>query len=226
MTFLLSLYRYLRYNTLVTLLLGAVVGGTLENYIGNLMDRQGLLGPLQLLVLIVVVAMVYRGLLSLIKRILPSPLIALGERPSPRKGLLLFLGGGSRETALKALELHRPQLQYVWFAVTDRTDDIATDLKHILDGWHINCRNIPIEHHYNPAESAQVVHEAVSRAVNVLKFSRKDIICDVTGGTTAMTVGAVKGCLEQQIAMQMTPAQYDETLQRPSALETIELFFS
>ncbi|MCL4863884.1 MAG: hypothetical protein KJZ93_31040, partial [Caldilineaceae bacterium] len=88
--------RQLRYNALLTFTLGAIVGGAVEYYVGNLIDRYSFWAPLSLLLLIVAAALAYRGLSALLRTLRPPPAILMGERPRPAHGLILLLGGGSR----------------------------------------------------------------------------------------------------------------------------------
>jgi hypothetical protein len=144
----------------------------------------------------------------------------MGRRPDPARGLILVLGGGSRDTAPKACEVHQRTLERIWLVVTDRTVAVAGDLERQWAG--MRCHRQAVENHFNPAESAGAVRRAVDHA-RTLGLPAEALICDVTGGTTAMTVGAMRGCLAEGVRMQMVPGGYDEVLKAFKAYEPIEL---
>lgn len=214
--------RQLRYNALLTFTLGAIVGGAVEYYVGNLIDRYSFWAPLSLLLLIVAAALAYRGLSALLRTLRPPPAILMGERPRPAHGLILLLGGGSRVTAAQAYAFHRPTLQRVWFVVTDLTQPIADELAR---QWApLPTHRQAVENPFRPAETANAVERAVSHA-RALGLATPALVCDITGGTTAMTVGALQACLRHQLAMEMTPGRYDDSLHAQQAHETIALRF-
>jgi hypothetical protein len=216
------LYRHLLYSTLLTFTLGTIIGGTLEYYIGNLIDSYGLWGPLSIIALVLVALALYQGTLWLLRTLSSPPKILMGSSPRRSKVLILLLGGGSRRTAPKAYEFHRPKLERIWFVATDRTEEVADELERRWPA--TRCSRQSVENPFNPMEAAGAVERAVNHAKS-MGFSADDVICDLTGGTTAMTIGAVQGCLKTGIRMEMIPAQYDDELKAAHPHETIELQF-
>jgi hypothetical protein len=108
-----------------------------------------------------------------------------------------------------AMEHHHTALEFVWFIVSLRTQGMpgrlwqeTAALNHddqlVLDPWR-------------PAETANAVQRAISHAMT-LGMRMDDVICDITGGTTAMTYGAVLACQQAGVALEMVPAEYDTTL--------------
>jgi hypothetical protein len=214
------LYHQLRYNPLLIFALGAVAGGTVEYYIGELIDAYGLWAPLSIVAGAVLAGAGYLGLVQLVRRLAAPPAINMGRRPDPARGLILLLGGRSRETAPKACEVHQATLERVWLVVTDLTAAVAVDLEHQWPG--VRCHRQEVENQFNPVESAGALRRAVDHA-RTLGLPVEALICDVTGGTTAMTVGAMHGCLAAGVRMQMVPGSYDEALRAFKAHEPIEL---
>jgi hypothetical protein len=53
-----------------------------------------------------------------------------------------------------------------------------------------------------------------------------DVIPDFTGMTTIASVGAVLACLDEQRAMQYTPAVFDETLHAIQPRDPVEVVLS
>lgn len=216
------LYRQLRSNALLTFTLGAVVGGTFEYYVGSLIERYSFWAPLSILLLFVFAILAYHGLQWLVRRLTRPPVILMGERPQPAQGLILLLGGSSRTTAAKAYEYHCQTLQRVWFIVTDRTKEIADELARQWEP--LPTYRQEVDNPFQPGETANAIERAVSHA-RTLGLSAQTLTCDITGGTTAMTVGALQACLRQRLIMEMTPARYGDDLQAEHAHETIELRF-
>jgi hypothetical protein len=222
-SFVSVLYRQLLYNTLLTFALGAIVGGILEYYIGDLIDRYGIWGTLGTLVFVLVGIIMFVALRNLLRTLLPPHKISMGPLPRKSKGIILVLGLNSNQTAPPAYHYHRPSLDRVWFITTDRTAEIAD---HLGNAWDVKCHREEVEHHYNPKETAGAVQRAVTHALTLPGFAIDDLTCDITGGTTAMTIGAIQKCQELGISMQMVPGQYTEDGRAEKPHEVIELRFA
>lgn len=204
------LYFRLRYDAFLAFLLGAIIVGMIQIFSGDLWRRYGVAGVLLALFMVFLAFLAYRLLLWLLRKLLPPERYPIGDSPTLRRGLIMVLGGGSKQTGPVALEHHRSRLEHVWFITTDFTESIAHEMKRAAYPTLTSLQNV--FNQWELTESQNAVERALSHA-RVLGIEAEDLICDVTGGTTAMTVGAVKACLANHIAMQMVTARYDETLQ-------------
>ena len=158
-----SLTRQVRYNTLVTFVIGTIIGGTLEVYIGDWIDKFGVWAPLLAIGIVLLAGMAFVAVSRLAKRILVRQTIDLGvPPPSDRyRGIILILGGGSRATAPVALQHHQSTLERIWLVHTDFTEAIGEELKR---SWETDDRRIylvDVEHHYDPKQTAIAITRAV-----------------------------------------------------------------
>ncbi len=96
-------------------------------------------------------------------------------------------------------------LERIWFLVTDQTEPVAQRLKRAYPDLGIHQEEVT--HHFRPMDTANAVSRAVSHATH-LGLALEDLICDVTGGTSAMTAGAIRACLELGLDAQMVAASY------------------
>lgn len=215
-----QLYLRLRYDAFLTFFLGALTAGVVQIISGDLWQRLGLAGLLIVLLLIVGAFLVYRLVLWLIHKLLPPARYPVGKAPEPRRGLIMLLGGGSRETVPVATEHHRPRLEHIWFVTTERTTSLFDDLKRVFAS--VVAQPEHVVNHWEPVECQNAVERALSHA-RVLGIEPQELICDLTGGTTAMTVGAIRACLTHKLAAQMVAARYDETLKALTPVGVIEL---
>ena len=206
-----TFYNYLRHMPEVTLVMGAFLGWYLQAYVfEDWLSHLGLGGPIWPLVVLLILAGLWTGARIAYDRMRArrwSPIV-LGPQPQPRRGLILLLGS-NEAPARMALAHHLSTLEFVWLVVTMRTQGgtgrlwremapLHHDDKLVLDPWR-------------PAETANAVERAISHA-RTLGMGPEEVICDITGGTTAMTFGAITACQRAGVALEMVPAEYDVTL--------------
>lgn len=213
-------YLRLRYDPLLTFVLGALAAGIIQIVSGNALKQYGALGLLAVLVTVALAFLLYRAILWLIHKLLPPPRYPIGDAPDARKGLIMVLGGSSRETGPEAITHHLPRLEHVWFVVTDRTIPLVDNLKKTAHPALTHQEDVV--NYWEPPECNNAVQRAISHA-RVLGIDVHDLICDVTGGTTAMTAGAIEACLTQDVAAQMVAARYDDALKAVTPIAVIEL---
>ncbi len=221
MKWLRLIYGYLKHIPVVTLLAGAFFGWYFQVYVfGNWLPQWGLGGPVWSLVLFaVIVALLALGLAAYERyRARRRKLVVVGKPPQPRRGLIMLI---SKEvTAQAALAHHHEKLEYVWFIVTMRTEGLPGKLWRPLIGV-VHSNQLVIDH-WRPAETANAVQRALLHAQG-LGMAVDEVICDITGGTTAMTYGAILACQQAGLDMEMVPAEYDVKLKALTPMGVILL---
>ncbi len=208
-------------NTPLVFLYAIIVTFATEQLLTGL--SQALDIPVLLLALLTVLLLgaAYFLLTALIRLLRPPRTIPMGDRPAPRRGLILLLGGHSDETGPWAIDHHQPTLEQIWFLITDRTEPVAQGLKRKYP--ELRTHQEEVTHHFRPKDTANAVSRAVSHAAT-LGFSPADLICDVTGGTSAMTAGAILACLELGLDAQMVAASYHQgVLDVEKSIDVIDL---
>ncbi len=208
-------------NTPLVFLYAIIVTFVIEQILTGL--SQALDMPVLLLALLTILLLgaAYFLLTALIRLLRPPRPIPMGDRPMPRRGLILLLGGHSDESGPWAIEHHLPALEQLWFLTTDRTEPVAQKLKRKYDD--LRTHQEEVTHHFRPKDTANAVSRAVSHAAS-LGLSPADLICDVTGGTSAMTAGAILACLELGIDAQMVAASYQQgALDVEKSIDVIDL---
>lgn len=215
------LYLQIRYNSLVTFVLVGLAAWGLEQIAGAAWNRQGILGLLLAVLSTVIAVLLLRGAVWLFGRIRQDDASLPGASPPVRRGLILLYG--REATAQEAIQHHRDRLDFIWFVLTEQT---KSEFNTMRNHWWGRAAATPelVHDPYLPKETANAIERAVSHA-SVLGLSPDELICDVTGGTTAMTVGALQACCRTQITMQMVPAVSDPERRalRPLAPILIEL---
>ena len=219
-----SLARQVLYNTLVTFMMGTIIGGTFEFYIGDWIKAFGMWAPILAIGVVLILAIAFVGGMRLVQRLLVRQTINLGTPPPTNRyrGIILVLGGGSRSTAPIAIRHHESTLERIWLIYTGFTKEIGEELQR---NWQTDNRRVhlvDVEHHYDPLQTALSITRAVDHGHQYNLFSQ-EIICDITGGTTAMTVGAIKGCQAHQLDLEMVTAGYDDELKAEGPLGVISL---
>jgi len=217
-----TFYNYFRHMPEVALLTGVFFGWYLQaNVFEDWLPQWGLGGPIWPIIIFFTLIGIWIGIRIAYDRIKMrrASQIVLGPQPQPRRGLILLLG--SKEApARMAINYHSGTLEFVWLIVTMRTQGTTGRL------WR---EMAPLNHDdqlvidpWRPAETANAVERALSHA-RTLGMTEDDIICDITGGTTAMTYGAITACQRENIALEMVPAEYDTTLGAMAPLGVILL---
>lgn len=210
MRFITWIYLQLRHNTLVTFFIGGLIIWGVEQFASDFVRSRGWTGFALFVVAIALALLVFQAGRDLLYRLLPRDRPPAGPSPSPHRGMILLLGRA--DAALFALD-HHPNLDYLWMVVTARSRDEVEAMSPRLPGRVVTSREW-IHNAYDQGECANAVERAVSHA-RTLGLTADDLICDLTGGTTAMTVGAFQACQQAGIAAQMVTARYDKERKHP-----------
>ncbi|MEZ4726039.1 MAG: hypothetical protein R3E79_02770 [Caldilineaceae bacterium] len=210
--------KQLQRNLILTFVIGAFLGWALENTFAQALALQGLAGVVGLLLVLVAAVLIYLIGRNLFTRLFPAPKILVGIPPEKRRGVILLFS--NEETLRKAVDHHHPALQHLWLIVTPQAKEKAQAVIATLD--EIEIFEQPVRTPWNPDDTALAVRRALEHAYD-LDYRRADLICDVTGGTKPMTIGAAVACMAQELTVQMVAARYNEYLQDPHALEVFEI---
>lgn len=220
MTYLRNLWQH----PVIALVVGTMVVWALENYYAQLLRDEGRWSLVTLAAVVVTMVILYQGIQALWRRFGPHPKLLLGTPPAPHAGVILLFS--SAVTAAKAVEHHRYHLRYLCLIVTEEA--MASARVWVQNGKddgrfaELHVREEQIVGAWDPDEVMLAIERAIRQGAD-LGLAKADLICDVTGGTKAMTTGAIMACLSEGLLVQMVPAKYDERLkvQRPG--EVIQL---
>lgn len=209
---------------LIALVVGTMVVWGLESYYTSLLNARGKWSLVTLAAVVITMVLLWWVGQAVWRRFGPQPKILLGFPPAPHAGLILLFSNGV--TATKAVAHHRHRLRYLCLIVTDESVDWA---RKWVQEWQeagqltgIQVREERIIGAWDPDEVMLAVSRAIRQGED-LNLTKADLICDVTGGTKAMTTGAVLACLAESLLVQMVPAQYDEALKVLRPGEVIQL---
>lgn len=210
------LYSYIRHHSVVIFVVGFLAGW----FPGKIADYYWTQGNIEPLLEFVVILLVALALYYLLRHWLAPSEVPLGKPPQPHRGLILILG--REPTALKAIEFHGEKLKYVWFLVTDQSLQIFNQLKLKLDS-NLTTRTVFIEKIYDPESTALALKQTIEQAEQNFTLAKQELICDVTGGTVVMTMGAITQCRRSGILAQIVPATYDSQMGNPIPQTPIEV---
>lgn len=222
-----SITRWLRalwQHPIIALVLGTMVVWALENYYTILLHAHGRWSLVTLALIVVTVLLLFWAGQAVWHRFGPQPKILLGFPPAPHAGVILLFSKGV--TATKAVAHHQHRLCYLCLIVTDEAvAEARVWVQEMQDAGqltNIQVREARIIGAWDPDEVVLAVGRAIRQGED-LGVTKADLICDVTGGTKAMTAGAVLACLAEGLLVQMVPAQYDEALKVLRPGEVIQL---
>lgn len=231
------IYLELSHNSLLTFVLVSLGAWLVERVANFVLDNLGLptaqrvierywnpqsaVGLLIGIVATVLAVLLYRALIWLFRRI-GYQRREIGPQPPVRRGLIVLYG---REvTARRAILHHRQRLEFIWFILTKQTKEEFDRLPAHWWGRAIAVQEIVLDP-YKPAEASQAVENAVVHA-EIHRVPVEELICDITGGTTAMTVGAFATCIRSGVAVQMVPGVFDKQRNAIEPLEPIEIIIA
>lgn len=216
--------RNLWQHPIIALVVGTMVVWALENYYAQLLRDEGRWSLFTLAAVVVTMIILYQGTQALWRRYGLHPKLLLGLPPAPHAGVILLFS--SAVTAAKAVEHHRYHLRYLCLIVTAEAMGAARAWVQTGkdDGRfaEVQVREEQIIGAWDPDEVLLAIGRAIRQGED-LGLTKADLICDVTGGTKAMTTGAIMACLSEGLLVQMVPAKYDEQLNVLRPGEVIQL---
>ncbi|MBX3016108.1 MAG: hypothetical protein KF832_31590 [Caldilineaceae bacterium] len=211
-------------HPVIALVVGTMVVWALENYYAQLWQAERYGRLFTLAAVVVTVVILYQVSRALWRRYGPQPKLLLGTPPEPHAGLILLFSNAV--TAAKAVEHHRYHLRYLCLIVTTEAITAARTWAQTGkdDGRfvEVQVREEQIIGAWDPDEVMLAVGRAIRQGED-LGLAKADLICDVTGGTKAMTTGAIMACLAEGLLVQMVSAKYNEGLKVLGPGEVIQL---
>ena len=203
-----KLYLHLRHSTMLIFAIGVVSTYVIEYVLSQYSTRLGILATLVMTIMLLMgIFLIYELLVWLLGRLFTKKTPPIGDQPPQHKALLLLLGLHGEETAAVAIDHHLPILENVWFLVTEDTRPIARKLKETFNQ-EARFNFVDIADYLKPNATQASIIYAVEQ-LEALRLHSDDIIADITGGTSAMTAGAVLGAIEKEIDLEMVAATYD-----------------
>ncbi|MCB9139693.1 MAG: hypothetical protein H6642_15230 [Caldilineaceae bacterium] len=213
------LYLQIRYSAILAFIVGVLLGWGFEYITGRLEAQAGWRGTLSvfgLLIALIVCVILIAAVQEQWKMKRASN--DVGTPPSPRRGLILLLS--NVKTARSAIDYHRDHLEVVWFVVTKKSITLLDDLHGDLA--HIDFDTKPIQDEWRPAETANAIQSAMLDA-RVQGLALSDLVCDITGGTKPMSIGAFYACRAFHIEVEVTPGIYGSDLKPDAPITPIAL---
>jgi hypothetical protein len=151
-------------------------------------------------------------------RLVHNPRIFEGEKPQPKRGLILLISRA--DSAMHAIEYHlagKPSLESVWLVPSNGRDEerFGTATMNVAEEIKTRCKalakkrnaSIRVEIHetgVSPGD-AQDTFDYVNRIFRRGSYQASEIIADFTGGTKPMTVGMVMACLARDRQLEYVP---------------------
>lgn len=192
-------------------LIGSLVGIYLEQAVLQASAQRGWLTVFALLAVGIMAYLFVPPVEAWVRKQMAGATPPMGDKPRRRAGLILLLSNAI--TANNAIEHHAAHntLRTVQFIVTDHTRELFDELKPVLMTRGLSVRPEYMDDPYDPAEAAAAVGNCINWALRK-GLNLSDLICDVTGGTSVMTVGAAAECQRagRQIDVQVVTASYEQ----------------
>jgi hypothetical protein len=118
------------------------------------------------------------------------------------------------QAAFQAIDYHR-RLRQCWLIATSEkntqcSEPTAHELKHYFERYGIDCRIYLLENGADPLEMQRLVTKIYQEIEQAGEYTENDLICDITSGTKAMTIGMALAC-GTKYAMQYM-LQYEQGL--------------
>lgn len=210
-------------QTLLTFLIGGIAMGVLGNAVYQMLTNCfgttniTILGISAGAGLVLVGVALMLGYLA--QRLRQDPPLAGKQEPRQRRGLILLVSNAP--IAQRALAWHDETLEWCWLVCSAQSLPVATQLKDALQTQGKQAELVLINDVYDPLECRNKV-DALYRQLPA-GLAPTDVILDFTGMTAMASVGSVLACLDEQRALQYTPAVFDEQLRALRPLNPVEV---
>lgn len=213
---------FVRMQSYATLnfILGGLFGWAIQESANAISQQQRWLGFGAILLFVIVAFAVAPPIETLIRSFFRPTLPPMGEKPQPRRGLILLFS--NEKTALCAIDHHAQQLAYVLCVVTEFMEERFNQFRLQLLARGLQVHPQFMDDAYDQREAAAAVLNCIAWARTKQLFP-DDLICDVTGGTSIMSIGAALACQRQGIDVQMVKAR--QTDKGPEPLHPVLIRF-
>jgi hypothetical protein len=206
------LYVRFRSYTILNFILGGLLGWAIQESADQLSLLERWIWFFSLVIFLILAFLLVPPLEGWFRRLFSPDIPPMGQKPEPHRGLIVLVS--NEETLLNAVEYHRPALQYLLCVVTDFKQSLYERLNSQLQIRGLRVHPVYMHDAYDPTEAATAVANCLTWAM-AKGLLKEEIICDVTGGTSIMTVGAVTQCQQEGVAMQVVIATYVDETPRP-----------
>jgi len=132
----------------------------------------------------------------------PPETYARTKSPDPKRGLILLVS--SEGACRTAINHHQDRLEYIWLIHSDKTKDLASNLKEEQGAAGRRVELIPIHTFEEPLEYYDKVKAVYRHPPHGM--GTHDIILDFTGMSKSGSVGSVLASLDFDAPLQYTPA--------------------
>jgi hypothetical protein len=101
--------------------------------------------------------------------------------------------------AFQAINYHRAMLRHCWLIATSAknpqsSEPTAQELKRYFEQYQVSCNIYEIENGADPIEMRQIMTDIYHEIEQAGEYTAEDLICDITSGTKAMTIGMALAC--------------------------------
>ncbi len=210
-------------QTLLTFLIGGIALGVLGNAVYQVLTNWLGTTTITMLGIIVGAGFVLVGVAAMLghlaQRFHHDPPLADKQEPRYRRGLILLVSNAP--TAQRAIAWHHETLEWCWLVCSAQSLPIATQLKDELQAEGKQATLVLLNDVYDLFECRHKVEAIYQQLPTGLAPS--DVIVDFTGMTAMASVGSVLACLDEQRALQYTPAVFDEHLRALRPLNPVEV---
>jgi hypothetical protein len=213
-------------KTLLTFLTGGIALSVLGNAVYQLLTNWFTTSNSAIVGIIIVFVLVLVGVAWMIERLArrwhPAPPLPNKQPPQQRRGIIFLVS--NEPTIRRALAWHRDTLQWCWLVCSEQTLPLAGKLKAELQAQGKKAELVVLNDVFDLVECRNRVDAIYTQLP--AGYTPGDVILDFTGMTTVASVGAVLACLDEQRAMQYTPAVFDETLHAIQPRDPVEVVLS
>ncbi len=143
-----------------------------------------------------------------------EPLVLVPENQQPRKyaGLIVIIGKGRpnadpmEQSAREAIKYHLPSgggpgLKHCWLIATTGADgsmSYAQKFKEYCEGNSVTAEILPVDDPFGVQHTYEVVRRVYETEAPKAGLAEEDVIADVTGGTSPMSIGMALACGERR----------------------------
>ena len=210
-------------QTLATFLIGGVALGVLGNAAYQLLTNWlTTSNSAALRIIIGALAVVLGAVWSLgrlAQRLYTAPPLPDKRAPEKRRGIIFLVS--NEPTIRKALDWHKETLEWCRLICSEQSLPLAGKLKAEMKERGVDVELVLINDVLDPVECRNIVNNIYSTLPPGLTES--DVILDFTGMTSIASVGAVLACLDEQRAIQYTPAVFDPELKAVKPRDPVEI---
>jgi hypothetical protein len=213
-------------KTFFTFLTGGIALSVLGNAVYQLLTSWLPAGHYSIIGIIVVSVLVLRGVVWMIEHLAqrwrPAPPLPNKQPPQQRRGIIFLVS--NEPTIQRALAWHRDTLQWCWLVCSEQTLPLAGKLRAELQAQGKKAELVVLNDVFDLVECRNKVDAIYTQLP--AGCTPADVILDFTGMTTVVSVGAVLACLDDQRAMQYTPAVFNEALHAIQPRDPVEVVLS